>query len=538
MAYVVRTDSDANTDWHSTYERLSSAGRDDLSSADLELLAQAAFWVGRPRDSIPPRRELYARQLAAGDDAGAAVTAWRLFCDHFDLDLTAAANGWLRRARRHAAVLPDSIEQGYVSLGCAEWSRFTGEPQTAVGHARQAVRAGESADDADLTAMAQASEARALVMLGDVAGGVAMIDEAMLTAVDGRLSPFATGWVYCVLLTVCHELGDVRRATEWTDLALRWCQHLQDGGYFPGVCRLHQCEVRSLLGQWSDAEMEALRAAEELTAFGDYLVAEGHYIAGDIRRLKGDVEGARRAFRRAHELGRDPQPALALLQAAEGDVGGAQAALRVAAARATAPTMHRARLLAASAHVELRAGDIPAALTAIDALDEIASTTPSRMLRATALLARGEALLAAGDAHRALAVIHDASEIWHELSCPYEVAQARSLIGLAARLSGDDDTAERELDAARRGFEKLGAAPDAARCAALIAGRGNRPRGLTEREIEVLRLVAHGRSNRDIAEALFISEHTVARHLSNAFRKLDVTSRAAATAFVFEHDLV
>ncbi len=523
--------------WDETYRRLVDAGADTLSDDDLELLAQAAFWVGRPLDAIPPRRRLYARQLGSGDAAAAALTAWRLYADHFDLNQTASANGWLQRARRHADDLPGTRERGYVSIGCAEWASYLGDPATALQHADEAIGAGEANGDPDLTAMAQCMKARILIRSGTTAPGVELIDEAMLSAVDGQLSPFTTGWVYCILLTTCHELGDIRRAAEWTELALRWCEHLQEGGSFPGMCRLHRCEVTSLQGDWSLAETEALRAADELSGFGDYLVAEGQYLAGDIRRMKGDAAGAREAFRCAHGLGRDPQPGLALLQAAEGDVGAAQAALRVALMRNPATTMHRARLLAACVEVELRAGDVRSAQRAAAELTELATTSTVPLANALALVSRGAVLLATDDARSALAVLEEACATWNELSCPYESAQARTLLGLAARRAGDEGAAQREWEAAKRAFVGLGAVPAAKHCADLMAQSVTRPCGLTEREVEVLRLVAHGKKNRDIAAELFISEHTVARHLSNAFRKMDVATRAGATAFAFEHSL-
>ncbi|MGH3646906.1 MAG: LuxR C-terminal-related transcriptional regulator [Micromonosporaceae bacterium] len=530
--------ADAGTDWRQAYEDLAGRKLDSLTLDELARLADAAFWVGRPRECVPARRRLYAAYRDTGDTARAAMTGWQLFNDHFDLDETAAAHGWLKRAERHAQQLPDSAEQGYVALGCAEWARYRGEQDAALEHARRAIEIGERTQDRDLEAHARAVGGRMLAACGDVSEGVELLDEAMLSAVGGELSPFTTGWVYCVLLHVCSELGDVRRATEWTDLAMRWSGHLREGGYFPGLCRLHRCEITSLRGGWAIAEAEALRAAQELAAFGGYLVAEGHYLVGEIRRLKGDLVGALDAFQRAHELGKDPQPGMALLRLAQGDARGASSALRVALTSAPSGFVARARLLAAQVAAELRLGNVAAARESVDQLAAVAAETGTPLLRAMSATSRGAVLLAENQVEQALPILRDACAIWRELSFPYEAAQTRMLLGDAIQRAGDEATARMEFEAARTAFQQLGATADAARAHAVLAGDAAPPGRLTEREVEVLRLVARGRSNRQIATELFISEHTVARHLSNIFRKIDVTSRAAATAYAFEHELV
>ena len=530
--------AEAGADWRRAYDDLAGRKLDSLTLEDLARLADAAFWVGRPRECIPARHRLYDAYRDAGDTARAAMTAWELFNDHFDLDETSAANGWLSRAERLARDLPGSAEQGYVALGRAEWARHQGEPDSAVAHAQRAVEIGERTRDRDLAARGRAVAGRMLVARGDVSQGVGLLDEAMLSAVGGDLTPYTTGWVYCVLLHVCSELGDVRRAAEWTDLAVRWSADLREGGYFPGLCRLHHCEIISRRGGWQAAETEALQAAKELASFGDYLVAEGHYLVGEIRRLKGDLIGALDAYQRAHELGKDPQPGMALLRLARGDARGASSALRVALASAPTGFVTRARLLAAQVAAELSLGNVAVARESADELAAVAAEAGTPLLRAMSGTSRGAVLLAENQVAQALPALRDACAIWRELSFPYEAAQTRMLLGAAVRRAGDEATAQLEFEAAREAFQQLGATVDAARAHALQDGDAALPCGLTEREVEVLRLVARGRSNRQIATELFISEHTVARHLSNIFRKTDVTSRAAATAFAFEHDLV
>lgn len=523
--------------WPEVYSRLARRDPGMLSADELELVAEAAFWAGRPRETIEARRRAYALHRAVGDDRRAARTAWLLFTNHFELDETAAANGWLKRAQRHAAATADTVAQGYVALGLADWALYVGDLDEAFAHACRAAEAGEAAGDVDLAALGTATQGRVDVARGAVDAGVAQLDEAMLAATSGELSAFVTGWVYCLLLDTCHVLGDVRRAAEWTELALRWCEEQGQDSWYPGLCRLHRCEVAALRGEWTAAEEEALRAGEELAAFGDYLVAEGLYLAGEIRLRRGEHAAAEEAFRRAHELGRDPQPGLAQVRLAQGDIEAAVTALRVALAGGSRGPLPRARLLAAHVQAELRRGGVDAATGSAEELRQIADRSGALLLRAMADVARGVVLLARDDVDAALPLLREACAICRELSCPYETAEARLLCGLAARRAGDEETARLEFEAARATFERLGARPDVERASTLLAVGDARPRGLTAREVEVLRLVARGRTNREIARALSISEHTVARHLTNIFRKLEVTSRAAATAFVFEHDL-
>jgi DNA-binding NarL/FixJ family response regulator len=526
------------TSWSEVYDALAAADPDTLGAGELEALAEAAFWLGRPRDSISARQKAYALHRDAGDTSRAARAAWLLFHNHFDLDETAPAAGWLKRAHRHAEALSGQVESGYVALADADWMLYRGDMEGALGSARVATQAGRHFADRDLEALGAAVEGRVLIARGDVPDGLDKLDEAMVAVLSDELTPFAAGWVYCVLLYSCQELGDIRRAAEWTDLAVSWCEERGQDSWYPGLCRLHQCEVRSLRGEWSSAEREALRAAEDLAPFGDYLIADGQYLAGEIRRRKGEYASAAESFRRAHEHGRDPQPGLALLHLARGKADEAAAALRVAVGAGSGTPFRRGRLLAAHVRAELHRGAVDAAAASVDDLSELADESRTPLLRAMAAMARGSVLLARDDADAALPLLRDACAIFRELSCPYEMAETRVLVGLATRQLGDESTAALELGAARAIFAQLGAAPDVVRVDALLASRPTRPGGLTPREVEVLRLVAGARSNRDIATDLCISEHTVARHLSNIFRKLDITSRSAATSFAYEHDLV
>jgi DNA-binding NarL/FixJ family response regulator len=377
-----------------------------------------------------------------------------------------------------------------------------------------------------------------LLSEGSVGQGLALLDEAMCAVAARELSALFTGWVYCLGLEACMGVADLRRAAEWTEGAMAWCDSQPAGTPFHGLCRVHRVEVLSLRGEWGRAQTEADLACDELLPNDPGVAAEAFYTAGEIRLRIGDLEAAEEAFRRAHELGRDPQTGLALLRLAEGKPAACAAALRLALAAEGHSHLGRARLLAAQAEVALATGESELARAACDKLDAIAAECGADLLHATAAMARGALLHAVGEPDHARPRLRRALGLWLQLGLPYEAARARMLLAAVSRAAGDRESARLELQAARAEFDRLGAVPDARRAAALLGGGGRLPGGLTQREAQVLRLVAAGKSNRSIGAELVISEHTVARHLNNIFAKLDVSSRSAATAFAFTHGLM
>ncbi len=518
-----------------TYDRLRAADPASLSAQELEALADAAWWLSRLDESIEARQHAYSAYARANDNLRAGYTAWFLFYDYLSKGEGAAASGWLGRARRHLDDEPECLEQGYLLVAEADAAQMAGDPSAATEFAERAIELSRRVKSPDLSALALQALGRILIGADDPRRGIALLDEAMISVLAGELSPFITGWVYCNVLGTCLEIGDLRRAGEWTAAATAWCESLPEGSPYHGLCRLYRVEVVSLKGEWPEAERDALRATEQLTSFPG---AAGHafYALGEIRRRRGHLREAEEAFKRAHELGRDPHPGLALVRLSQGRVESAIAALRTALDREEWTTLSRAALLSALVEATLAADDVGAARDAAEELSSIASNATSALLDATAAMARGVVGLADDDAG-ALRDLHKASTIWHELELPYEAARTRVLVGRAARQHGDHELAELELEAARAAFERLGAVDDV-RIVKKLLDRDRLPGGLTEREIEVLRLVASGKSNRDIARDLVISERTVARHLQNIYAKLDISSRAAATAFAFEHELI
>jgi DNA-binding CsgD family transcriptional regulator len=522
--------------WAEAYRELRALDPARMQPRDLEALADAAWWLSRPEESLAARQRAYAGYMAAGENARAAWCAGRLCTEHFFRGEAALAAGWLMRAQRLLRDQPEGAHHGYVALAESTLARARGDTGEAVACAERATDLGLRFGDPDLAAMGIHLHGLALIDAGRVAEGMALLDEAMTSVVAGELGSFFTGVVYCNVIGACLEVSDVGRLGEWNDAARQWCESLPPDAPFPAICRVNRAEAASLRGAWPEAEAEATRATREL-GFNPRVAARAFYETGEIRRRLGNLAGAEEAFARAHELGFRPQPGLALLRLAQGRPDAAMQALRVALADEPAGPPRRARLLAALVEVALAAGDLDAAGQAGRELDEIAGRLGTPALRAAAATAGGALRLAEGDLPGALERLRAAGATWQELRLPYETAQARLLYGSALRRAGSEEDALLELRAALAAFERLGAAGDAATAAALLGGREELPRGLTAREVEVLRLVAAGKTNREVAAALAISEHTVARHLQNIFAKLDVPSRSAATAFAFEHGL-
>jgi DNA-binding NarL/FixJ family response regulator len=528
--------------WGEAYAALSAADRESpLEPEDLERLAMTADLTGRAAESTDLWARAHREFLGRGETRRAARCAYWLGMGLImNQGEPARGGGWLARAR---GLLDDGRqdcpEQGYLLLPEALRSLQEGEPGAAYATFSRAAELGDRFGERDLMTLGRMGRGRALIRLGRAAEGVAFLDEAMVAVTAGEVSPLVAGIVYCAVIVACQEIFDLRRAQEWTAALSDWCATQPDLVSFRGHCLVQRAELMRLHGAWPAAMDEVQRVCERLTQPANQeAVGAAFYQRAEVHRLRGEFAAAEAAYRQATAWGRSPQPGLAQLRLAQGQVDAAGAAIRREADEAD-DRVSRARLLPAYVEIVLAAGDVGAARAAADELAKIATTLDAPFLHAVSAHATGAVLLGEGDARAALTALRRARAGWQELEAPHEAARERVLIALACRDLGDADTAEMELDAARSVFRQLGAAPDLERVEALSRKGGARHAGgLTAREAEVLRLVAAGKTNRAIAADLVLSEKTVARHVSNIFTKLGVPSRAAATAYAYEHGLV
>jgi DNA-binding CsgD family transcriptional regulator len=527
--------------WADAYAALSLADQSSsLAAEDLELLATAAYLLGHVEDCLRALQRAQQLHAEAGDSRRAARCALWLAFHLGSAGELAQAGGWLARANRlldHEP--PDCAERGHLLLPVAIQHIVAGDHAAAREVAGRAAGIGRRTGDADLVALALQVQGRALVRLGRVGEAMAAFDEAMVAVVAGELAPVVVGTVYCSMLEGCQEVLEWRRAREWTEALTAWCGKQPDMVTFSGRCLVHRAEILHLHGAWPQAVEEARRAGERLADAADSWATGGAlYRQGEVSRVLGDFTAAEDAYQQASRWGLEPQPGLALLRLAQGRTEAAQAASRRLVAETT-DRLGRAKLLPAQVEIMLAVGDVQGARDAADELTEIAERYDTLALRAVADHARGAVLLAEGDARAAVVALRGARQAWQELEAPYEAARVRVLVGLGCRALGDEEAAAMELEAARTVFAQLGAAPDLARLAALPHREAAwKAHGLTERELQVLRLVATGATNHAIASRLFVAEKTVDRHVSNIFTKLGVASRAAATAYAYQHRLL
>ncbi len=527
----------AESAWGQAYESLARADeREPLSAEDLELLATAAFMLGREDQWFQIIERASHAYVEAGERRRAARCAFWIGMQLAMRGEMGPATGWLSRAHRLIEGEGECAEQGYLLMPVAFQHDVEGDLEGAVATAATAAEIGSRFGDKDLFALAIHSQGEFLVNGGKVREGLGLLDEAMVAVTEGGLSPIVTGIVYCGMVLACEHVFDLRRAREWTAALTRWCEQQPDLLAFTGRCLVHRAQILQLQGDWTDALTEAERADRRSEkAMNLASAARACYLRGEVHRLRGEFAEAEEAYRRASQLGSEPQPGLALLRLAQGNQTAAAASIRRVVGETT-DRLRRASLLPAYAEIMLATGELDDARSACRELAEICDECDSEMLRAMLAGTRGAVELAEGDPAAALVSLRTASRSWNELEAPYEAARARVLVGCACRELGDEEAFRLELDAAKTVFEELGARPDMAAVGSLT-GPVVGTHGLSARELEVLRLIAKGSSNREIGSTLVISEHTVARHVQNIFRKLGVSSRTAASAFAYEHGL-
>lgn len=510
-----------------------------LEPADLELLALATDFVGEPAEFEQIAERAHHAWLHRNERVRAVRSAFWLGMHLSQLGDRARASGWLARAERLLEEVPqDCVEHGYLHLPGALAMFGAGKVSEATTAFEHATRIAERFADADLLAMARMGLGRCRIARGDVAGGLAQLDEVMVTVTSGETSQVPSGMIYCSMIVACQEVFDLHRAQEWTAALERWSSEQQGLVPFRGQCLVHRSQIMQLHGDWAEALTEA-RLAEQLLSTPRKHPMLGMALAqlAELQRLRGEFAEAEQTYLAAGRVGREPQPGFALLRLAHGRVDAAYASIRRVLDETHGDTA-RWQLLAAFVEIALAADDLAAARAAADELTRVALALDAPLLHASEQFARGAVLLAEENPGAACKALRASLALWHELEAPYHAARARALLGVSCRHLGDPDSADLELEAAAAVFEHLGAKPDLQRVDDLRPAASPPPGGLTAREAEVLVLAAAGRTNREIAAELVLSEHTVRRHLQNIFTKLGVSSRAAATAYAFQHDLI
>jgi ATP/maltotriose-dependent transcriptional regulator MalT len=519
--------------WNDAYAgfRAADDGRAPLGAEDLEQLAVGAYMVGNGDVSADAWARAHSEWLRMGDVRRAARCTFWLALDLSIRGERAQARGWLARTEHLLeAAIGGCAEQGLLLVLIGRLRLWEENVDGAHDAASRAVDVARRFGDAELQVFSRLILAQVVAARGDAAAATAMFDEIMVAVTVGDVSPIGVGTIYCAVIEGCLRLLDLGRAREWTDALSRWCDAHTHAIVFRGICLVHRVELLRLSGAWSQAEAEAERACAWPSGAAFYELAEVH-------RLRGRFAEADAAYRRASEYGHALEPGLPLLRLAQGQRAAAQAAIRRALGEPK-PLHQRAAVLAACAEIMIDGSDLPAARAAADELSSMTARCDARYLRALAAQARGCVLLAEGDAAGALKLLRQAWMDWQDTDAPREAARVRVALGLACRALGDEETAQLELEAAQRVFERLGAGADLARVNSLRASGGPSDRTLTSRERQILALIARGMTNRAIADALTISDRTVDRHVSNILTKLDLPSRSAATAYAYERGLV
>lgn len=439
--------------WREAYD-LFIQSKNDLTAVDLEGLAECAWWTAQLDTCIEARERAFELHRNERNNRRAAMTAIGLAKDHFARNQDSIGIAWFRRAEHLL-----EGEESCVELGYLERTRSVialegeGDFQTALENAEAALAIAERVADRDLLAISLHDKGRALIGLGRVDEGSALMDEANVAAVSGELSPFWTAAVLCNTITVCKEMADYTRAGDWTEAAKRWCERQAIAG-FPGMCRVYRAGILRVRGAWSEAIDEAQRAVEETITFNLSYAAEAFNELGEVRFEIGDLDGAEDAFARARELGRDPQPGMALVQLARGRSESAWMSLKRALDEQEGD-LHRARLLPAAVEVAVAAQDLEAARAHAEELQRIAEVYRTLALRSAAATAEGRVRLAGGDAEGAVTILRRGAQLWRESDVPYEMARTRELLGRALTEAGDEDAARLEASAATSVLERL-----------------------------------------------------------------------------------
>ncbi len=526
--------------WADAYTFLSAADEETVLDADdLELLARAAYLIGKESKCTEIWARAHQKFLDQDDTERAACSAFWLGMMLFNRGERAQGSGWMARAERLVKdYKKECAEQGLLLIPRGLQQLRQGDGQAAYKLFNQAAKIGTRFKNKDLQTLGRLGSGQALIQQNKIEEGTTLLDEAMVTVLANELSPIVSGIVYCAVIETCQKIYDLQRAQEWTEALSRWCDAQPDLIPYRGQCLVRRAEILQLHGRWPDAIDEVQQACQLMPTSSPPATGEAFYRQAELHRLQGHYSKAERAYQETSKWGRSPQPGLALLRLAQGNIDSAKTTIQHIEDE-TQEQMARSRILPVYVEIMLASQELQNAKAKAGELSEIATEIGAPYLEAIAARAQGSVLLENSKPSTALKKLRQSWSLLKQVEASYESARTQVLIGLACRKLGDEDTAAMEFKAARSIFEELGATPDLSKVNSLIKKDIHRnTHGLTPRELEVLRILATGKTNKEIAKELYISRRTVDRHVSNILGKLNVETRAAATAYAYEHDLV
>jgi DNA-binding CsgD family transcriptional regulator len=530
-----------NQPWFDIYTSLLQADREDpLDAEDLYTLSLAAFLTGKDRESTDFLARAHQEFLGREDHKKAIRCAFWLGMQFMFKGEQAKGSGWFSRAQHLLLeVQQECPEKGLLSVPAGLRHLAGGEAEKAYAEFRKAAKAGDNFNDPDPGILGLLGCGQSLIMLGKVSDGVALLDEAMVALEADDIYPIVVGVVYCAVIETCQKIFDVQRAQEWTTVLSEWCDSQPDLVPFRGQCLVRRSQIMEIHGDWSEAMDEMQRACKLLSLPpGEPAAGEAYYALADLHRLRGDLTQAEELYQEANMWGRKPQPGLALLRLAQKQYESAAVSAQNALNEAKNP-LQRLKILPAYTEIMLAAGKTEEARLAAGELAAMTEKYQAPLVLALSAYCQGLILLEEGNPGESLRMLRQSYDLWNMLNAPYEAARVRLRMGVAYRKEGDEDSASMELTAAQWVFGQLKANQDLQKAESLIQEKsGPDLHGLTLRELQVLRLVAAGETNKIIAKKLFISEKTVERHVSNIFNKLAVNTRTAATAFALKHKVL
>ena len=463
--------------WQEAFDAFTAVDADaPLAGPDLEALAEAAFFTA----DVDVRERSFERAFkaynAAGDPIRAAAVALGLAVDVAIQGRTSIASAWTQRAARLLEGMEETYAHGYLAIARSFGALAAGRFEEALAQAEEGVRIASTATDPNLQAIALISLGRLKIGSGAPDDGLALLEEASAAAVNDELTPYLTGMTYCTMISACRDLNDYDRASQWTEETERWCERSSVAG-FPGVCRIHRAEIVALGGDLARAKTELEQAAQELSRYRRFPpLGDGLYAIGEVKLRLGDLDGAEAALRDANAHGHSPQPALAFILAARGDIRAAARSIDAEVAE-TADMWARTRLLPAQVEIALANGRLGTAREAAKELADIFATHDSPAARARTRDAAARVALAEGRPADAVRELRAAMSAWREVGAPYEIARDRLLLATAHEALQDDAAVDLELATARAEFERLGVPLDLAATDAAIAAVAQRRAG-------------------------------------------------------------